>query len=243
MAVIVNDAKTGKPKRVCGQPLRRGGICHAYPVRGREKCRLHGGKVPRGADHPHFKHGRYSKDLRRDLLFDYFHALEQEDLYDQSDEIAVLEARLKYLMRQASAGETYEDLIASVQTGVNELNEIIQEYKRRKDADSKLELDALRRVETAMVGFLRQISNEQRFWEEYYTVVDQHRKLIESERKRELDSQKLMTEQQVHVLLTFLTNLIRKYVPDAHARNQIAAELIQLSAVPISRQIEAESGS
>jgi hypothetical protein len=45
----------------CNARTRRGGFCPSYPVRGRTRCRMHGGATPYGAAHPRYKHGRYSK--------------------------------------------------------------------------------------------------------------------------------------------------------------------------------------
>jgi len=37
------------------------GPCENIPVDGRARCRLHGGATPRGADSPHYRHGRWAK--------------------------------------------------------------------------------------------------------------------------------------------------------------------------------------
>lgn len=46
---------------LCGARTRAGGNCRRRPAPDRRRCNLHGGKSPRGAEHPRFKHGRYSK--------------------------------------------------------------------------------------------------------------------------------------------------------------------------------------
>ena len=51
----------------CGAECRDGGYCTQYPVDGAERCRMHGGTQPTGADSPNYKHGAYSKHLRSDL--------------------------------------------------------------------------------------------------------------------------------------------------------------------------------
>lgn len=47
----------------CGAQLRGqpGTFCAKFPIRGRSRCRLHGGRSPTGPDHPTFLHGRRSK--------------------------------------------------------------------------------------------------------------------------------------------------------------------------------------
>ncbi len=55
-------------RQTCAARTRAGTPCQkpagwgtAHPGEGR--CKLHGGATPRGADHPRYKHGRYSKYL------------------------------------------------------------------------------------------------------------------------------------------------------------------------------------
>jgi len=60
----VNSA--GKP--VCGAARKRG-PCQSTARMENGRCRLCGGATPSGEASPHFKHGRYSKDvLRREAL-------------------------------------------------------------------------------------------------------------------------------------------------------------------------------
>lgn len=45
----------------CLAKTKNGSPCQRFPLRNRTRCRLHGGLTPRGAAHPSFKHGEYSK--------------------------------------------------------------------------------------------------------------------------------------------------------------------------------------
>src|SRR5262249_55581059 len=74
---------TGDGER-CGAKLRgKNAVCKRRPLKGRKRCRLHGGNTPAGVASPHFRHGRRSKYLR-DLpkkLTDYCTAAsEDQDL-------------------------------------------------------------------------------------------------------------------------------------------------------------------
>lgn len=46
--------------RLCGARRRDGEPCRQPAMRGRNRCRMHGGKTPTGPDSPHWRHGRYS---------------------------------------------------------------------------------------------------------------------------------------------------------------------------------------
>lgn len=47
----------------CGSPLRKkpGQFCTEWPIRGRERCRIHNGRAARGTAAPGYKHGNRSK--------------------------------------------------------------------------------------------------------------------------------------------------------------------------------------
>lgn len=45
----------------CTQIKRNGQQCKASAIKGREKCRVHGGKTPRGKKSPQYKHGFFAR--------------------------------------------------------------------------------------------------------------------------------------------------------------------------------------
>lgn len=56
---------------LCGAKTRQGHPCRQPVIEGRNRCHYHGGKSPRGQDHPKYKHGgrsiegmRLMKELR-----------------------------------------------------------------------------------------------------------------------------------------------------------------------------------
>ena len=52
----------------CGAKNRQGNPCQKWPIRGRNRCRNHGGKSLIGTASPSFKNGKHSKLLPRNLL-------------------------------------------------------------------------------------------------------------------------------------------------------------------------------
>jgi hypothetical protein len=55
--------------RRCGARTRAGAPCKNWSMRGRTRCRMHGGRSLRGIASPTFKHGRYSRDMVAFLLW------------------------------------------------------------------------------------------------------------------------------------------------------------------------------
>lgn len=52
--------RRGNP-RLCGAKNRAGEPCRALAIKGRTRCRLHGGRSPAGIGHPRYVHGFYSR--------------------------------------------------------------------------------------------------------------------------------------------------------------------------------------
>ena len=243
MAVKVVDAKTGKEKIVCGAHLSTGAICMRSPIRGRTRCKYHGGRTPRGENHRSFITGKYSKDLRRDILQDYFTALASGDLLTQSSEIALYDARIAMLLRQASMSRETTEMVVCLKQIQETLEQAVITAEGEREKEVHLDRVMLRSIGQTVGTLIDDLVNERRKWEEVYQVIDNRRKLIESERRAIIDSQRMMTEQQALVLVAALVNIIRKYVIDADVRNAISAEFVQLSGYQNRPELTGESVS
>lgn len=85
LAVDPSDGEKPKPPKAkkprvrkrqrkrCGAKKRNGETCQTWAVKGRERCRMHGGTVQRGMESANFKAGRRSK-----YLPDHLRALHEE---------------------------------------------------------------------------------------------------------------------------------------------------------------------
>src|SRR4029453_2424698 len=91
---------------LCNAHNGAGELCGAIAVRGKTKCRNHGGRAVSGVAHPSYKHGRYSKDLSVQMALRAEEARSNPHLLSVSDDMAVLEARLADLMQTVGEGES-----------------------------------------------------------------------------------------------------------------------------------------
>lgn len=162
-------------KATCGAKTRSGTPCKKPPVPGRSRCHLHGGATPRGADHPNFKHGKYSKLLPDLLAARYDEAQADPQLLEQRAEIALLDVRLTELLGGINSGgkDLWKD--ASALYGVIAVAFVAGNATRMRDKLSELN-------EVIQSGI-----SSGNAWTEIYEVVEQRRKLVESERKREVE--------------------------------------------------------
>lgn len=81
-------------KNICGAKTRDGTPCKRKPSKGRERCYMHGGAQPRGAENPNFKHGLYSKyagESLKEVLAD-LEDVSPEELVKPDNEIKLMQA-------------------------------------------------------------------------------------------------------------------------------------------------------
>lgn len=221
------DQKTGKEVVICGAIKKDGELCMARPIRGTGRCRFHGGKSVSGPDHPNFKTGKYSKVLRRDLLRAYADSMMTEDPYSMREELGLLDARLT-LLAQGLNNDDGEGLGEKI----NDLRDLVLMSKSEGDPiDLAILADKVTELHTLVTA-------ERRQWSEIYDVIDYRRKLVESERKREVEAQRMISEQQALIIISLLVNIIRKHVQDQRVLNTISAELNGLTDWKAGRFIE-----
>src|SRR5438067_9697369 len=73
----------------CGARRRDGGDC-CQPAMKNGRCRMHGGKTPRGLASPKTRSGRYSKDLPTRILARYQEAMQDPELLSVKHDVALL---------------------------------------------------------------------------------------------------------------------------------------------------------
>lgn len=227
------DAVVRRTQLICKGTKRDGTPCRQPPALGSDYCRFHGGHAPKGKHNHLFRHGKYSKLLRRDILRHYFHSLQQEDMYTQRDEIALLDARISLLSEQLSNADGIRLYEQMVEVKI-ELEELVD-----KDEVSKKDLSAF---SSRMSDLLTEAKGERRRWREIYDVMEVRRRLIESDRKRMLEQQEYLTKQQAQVLVATLINVLHKNIPDAITLRNIAAEFDAISRINTGNWSIAQSG-
>ena len=80
--------------KACGAKTRGGGTCKKAPVKGKTRCKLHGGATPSGPANANFKHGRYATVFRGQLAEKFLHATDETAPLDLLPELAVQRALL-----------------------------------------------------------------------------------------------------------------------------------------------------
>ncbi len=195
----------------CGAKTRGGAPCKAYAMTN-GRCRMHGGKSLAGAASPAFKTGRYSKYLPERLSARYQEAQNDPQLLALRDEVALIDSRLAELLGRVDTGESAKRW-QEAQDAFDELR------KARTKGDAKEFTAARGELERTLLS-----GNDYDVWAEIASMVNLRKQLVESERKRLVEMQSVITSERAMVLLATVVDIIRKHVTDRNTLTAISAE-------------------
>lgn len=188
--------------RECGAKTKVGGVCkQAALANGR--CHYHGGKSLMGIASPTFKTGRYSKFLPARMTGRYEESRSDGELLALREDIALTDARLVDLLSRVDTGESGA-LWRSLMAARMEL------LACRQASDIKGQMDALNLI----MELISQGHTDYRAWGEVAAVLDQRRRLVESERKRLVEMQQMISSERMMVLLGAVVGVIQEHVTD-----------------------------
>lgn len=187
----------------CQQPAGWG-TDHA----GNGRCKLHGGKSLGGIASATYKNGRYTKYLPNRLIERYKQGVADEQLLVLADEIALIDSRLADLLSRVDTGE-------SGQLWAN----LTRAWENFKSATAttdqikyQLEMDMI--IDSAQNDYLA--------WGEIHSLIDQRRRMVESERKRLVEIQQMITAKEAMTLIAAIQGIILENVTDKDAIRKIS---------------------
>jgi len=204
--------------RLCDYIYPDGHQCGNSAKAGLNRCRFHGGNVRRGVSHPNFRNGKYSKYMPDHLMERYEQAREDKELLSLREDIAVVEARLTELMQRTSTGET-DRLWERASTIAGQIHEA-------QIAGSVP--DVLQGLSTLMEIIKSGVQVSQA-WNEVLILIDQKRRLVESERKRLVEMQQMISSEEAVSLMALLVTTVRNHVSDPTVLQAIGDEFLRLT--------------
>ena len=188
--------------------------CRNPAMRGLEVCRMHGGKTPRGPASPHFKDGRYSRFLPSRLFAQYCAAANDPRLLELRESIATVDARIVDLLQRVDSGEA-GSLWRQTQTAMG----------RIQRAQARGHGDALEGAVGTLQRLITQGVADYAAWHEVGELIEQRRRLCESEQKRVTMAHEVLTVEQAMMLVGQVVDVIRTHVPDRQVLSAIALDL------------------
>jgi hypothetical protein len=206
----------------CGAKNKQnGGTCENWVVRGRTRCRLHGGKALVGSACPHFRSGRYSAYLPERLRERYEQAEGDAELLSLKSEVALTDARLIDLLARVDTGES-----GQLWANLKKAHEEFKVYRLARDVP-KMNV-ALAKIEALLDSAVQ----DHTAWGEIGTLIEQRRKLTESEAKRLITLQQMLTTEEAMALAYRLVDIVTRHVTDKHVLRDIVVDLTALVEQP-----------
>lgn len=221
----------GRPGASCDAQTRDGDPCHNAPM-ANGRCRMHGGKSLTGAAAPAFKTGRWSKNLPPRLRERYDAAHDDQELLALKDEIALTDARIEDLIQRVDIGEA-----GALWRKAAKLMEEFHEANGRDDA-----ADRQFRILAELEATITEGVSDYAAWDEVNKMIGQRTKLVEAERKRQVELQQMIPVEQAMVLLAQITNIVQRHVTDRAVRAAIADEFVRLTGRPVGRVLDVSGG-
>ena len=202
----------------CGYPRR----CGSKAVRGSNVCRMHGAgnKKSPGGRPP--TTGIYSKFLPKRIASRYEEFLGDPSNLDLDNEIAVAKARLSELLERADSGESYN----AWADAKNIYTDLTKAIKAGDVTTSNLCLQELNKIIGRGV-------HDYASWSEIRVQTVHYVKLVESQRKRQVENNQMITAQQLTYLMSAVIAIVgraikNKEINDTERFNVISTELNQL---------------
>lgn len=206
------------PHAICGAKTRSGKPCTQRPM-ANGRCRMHGGKSLPGIANPAFRHGRYSKAMPARLLERFDASLQDPELLALRADISLVDARLSDVLGRVDTGEAGH-LWSGIFSAWQGFKQAHASRDRDKIAEALSEVDAL----------IGRGAADYAAWREVMALIEQRRKLVESEQKRMVAMQQMITAEQAMTLIATIAESVRKNVRDRDALAAIQADISRITA-------------
>jgi hypothetical protein len=205
----------------CGAKKRKGGICRA-PAMANGRCYFHGGKSLKGAAHPGFKHGRFSKHMP-DQLAGIFAEVQSNPKYITLERNlmlneAFIREKLETLKENGNPAEGWDEVVAwceKLHIGIANLN--------------------MPTIEVATAA-IEKIADEQT---RYHQMVAEIQKTMAEQRKDltaksqiENRAEKSISAPELMALIGGIVHIINQAVKEPKVKYAIADGIGQLISVP-----------
>lgn len=164
--------------------------------------------------------GRYAHLLPSSLAERFNASLMDRQLLSLRSEIALVDARLEDVLSHTNDAGDRATLGAWVE--LKKLNGILRDRRRRGDAQGMAM--ALNEIQKLIdLG-----ATEEESWHEAYGLMEQRRKLAESEHKRLVALHQVLTAEEALTLVNMVVDAVRRHVTD---RGQVASVSRELAAL------------
>lgn len=196
--------------------------CKKRHIKGRKRCRKHGGASPAGIASPNLttgEHSRYLTVLSGKMRERFEQVQKNPDLLSLSPDIYMLDARMEEVVARSGQGESGKLW--------RQAKQAFDEFATAQAAkDREGSIVAL----TKLGSYLRAGLADYQAWDEVKDLWRHRARLVESERKRLIESQQMMTIDVMLVLATALTSAVKRHVTNPDTLSAIQRDVDRSTA-------------
>lgn len=165
------------------------------------RCKRHGGQTPKGVASASWEGQGYSRYLPESLGERMDEFMKDPEISSVREELALADVRLSMKLEELEEGGSRE-LWDDLKKQVDALDMALQ------NKDIQTASAALRRIKDV----IQKGAEEQERWDEVFHVMEQKRKLAETETKRTKASSNTLTVEEASMLVDFMVNIMQDVV-------------------------------
>ena len=199
----------------CKMIKRNGERCKNAVRHGWTVCHFHGagrpGK-PGGLTNKQVTTARHTAALPSRLIAKYEQAINDPDYLSMTEELALLDTRMAEMLERLDTTD-----VKLAWTKVRRAHQILDNDNVGEEGYN----NALELLDEA----LTMKGADDAVWKEVSSIIEQRRKVAETERRRVVDAQQTMTYERANMLVAFLMSSVQSHVTDPEILRAIADDL------------------
>jgi len=198
-------------RKTCGAKKKNGQLCQSPFTLENGRCKVHGGMSLRGEAHPNYKHGRTSRYAPRDELGRLYERAKQDtDLRNLSDDLALVTAFINERL------ETLDTM-----GGIDFFKDIATTADKMRKAHANQDMDELYLLIAVLDGMANKGKDHLTQLDAIVKLIEQRRKLSDSQSKRENEERLYITTNQMMFILNSFIAVVFDHIHSARVKNEI----------------------
>ena len=193
--------------------------CKRHAAHGKKVCAIHGGKTPSGIASPHYKGRGHSDYLPKRLKARYEQSIGDPDLLNLNAEIALTDTRIAELLENLETGDVE-----------HRWNKLAEAYGSLDGAAQAEDVKSWQEAHAELGRIIKSGVDSYAAWGQLNVLLETRRKLVETERKRRVEMQNMITAEQAMMLLREMMTVIHETVPEYERRLAIQTRFDRLLA-------------
>jgi len=203
----------------CNASRTNGTPCNAWAVKGKTKCRVHGGMSRSGVASATFKTGRFSKHLPTRMQAEYEATMKDPDYLNLRKMVATTDARLGDLIKRVDTGESSRIW-----------NELV---KTKRELQFAVDKDKRKQLLDYLFSLIDRGNADYAAWHDVGVQIEQRRKLVGQETTRLEKMHNVYTAEQGLLMIGQILKVIKDNIDDRELLAKISRGIDALTQSPL----------